>query len=383
MAIARWKNGVSILTGVYVSRMLGMFMVFPVLSLYAQGLSGGNAFLAGIALGAYGFTQGILQIPFGWLSDRFGRKVIILLGLALFLIGTIIAATAHSVHLLIVGRAVQGMGAISSVTLAYATDISPPEKRGVVMAIIGGSIGLAFVFALILGPLITDWTGSVAGLFWVIAVLVSGAIVATLFLPSVQQAEMQGENYERRKLWQACFSVFMLHATFTGAFTTLPGVMLKEAGLAADQLWWIYLPANIIAMGFMRYKAHPHPLNFAVSFVIMAIAYAILAPSLGFWGLTVGITVFFIGFYRLETGLPHWVSQFADPQSRGRAMGIFSTAQFVGSFVGAALCGALLQSGAPYQVFVVLLLLCGLTTVVLLWLGKKDTLTHHSKCQKE
>lgn len=377
MAVMNWKRGVGILTGVYVSRMLGMFMVFPVLSVYAQGLQGGNAFLAGIALGAYGFTQGILQIPFGWLSDRFGRKVVIFIGLSLFLIGTVIAAIATSVEMLIVGRAVQGMGAISSVALAYATDISPPEKRGVVMAIIGGSIGLAFVVALILGPLLTDWSGSVSGLFWVIAVLVALAMVAAAFLPQVQQAEARGENYERRKLWQACFTVFMLHATFTGAFTTLPSVMLHSAGLAADKLWWIYLPANIIAMGFMRYKAHPHPLNFAVSFVIMAVAYALLIPHFGFWGLMVGVTVFFIGFYRLETGLPHWVSQFADPQSRGRAMGVFSTAQFVGSFVGAALCGALLQMSGAYEVFLALLILCGITALVLLWLGKKDTLARN------
>lgn len=273
MANANWKSGVGILTGVYVSRMLGMFMVFPVFSLYAQGLIGANAFLAGIALGAYGFTQGLLQLPFGWLSDKFGRKKILLLGLLLFLIGTIIAAIATSITTMIIGRAIQGMGAISSVALAYATDISPPQKRGTVMAIIGGSIGMAFVFALILGPLITDWTGSVSGLFWVIAALVAIAILSAVFLPPLDNVQARGEQYERRKLYQACFAVFMLHATFTGAFTTLPGMMLNT-GLASDQFWWIYLPANIIAMGFMRYKATPHPLNFGISFLIMAFAYA-------------------------------------------------------------------------------------------------------------
>lgn len=374
MAVANWKSGVSILTGVYVSRMLGMFMVFPVLSLYAQQLPGGSEALAGIALGIYGLSQGVLQIPFGWLSDKLGRKFIILIGLAFFLAGTIIAALAKDIHMLILGRAVQGMGAISSVAMAYATDISPAEKRGTVMAILGGSIGMAFVFALILGPLAADWAGSVGGLFWVIAVMVGIAMLAAFFLPPVGEAEPRGENYSRQKLVQACFAVFMLHAAFTGAFTVLPALLAHQGGLPADKQWWIYLPANLIALGFMRMKAQPHPLNFAVSFVIMSIAYAILAPHFGIWGMAAGITIFFIGFYRLETGLPHWVSQFADPQSRGRAMGIFSTAQFVGAFAGAAACGALLQRTSVYAVFLALLVLCAAAAGVLLWVGKHDTL---------
>lgn len=375
MAVANWKRGVGILTGVYVSRMLGMFMVFPVFSLYAQGLQGGNAFLAGIALGAYGLTQGLLQIPFGYFSDRFGRKRMILIGLFLFLIGTVIAALAANIWTMIFGRAVQGMGAISAVALAYASDIAPTEKRGIVMAIIGGSIGMAFVFALILGPLITGWVGSVSGLFWVIAAMVIIALFSATRLPVVDKPEVAGENYERKKLWQACFAVAMLHATFTGAFTVLPSILVNEVHLDKLHHWWIYLPANIIALAFMRYKAYPHPLNFGVNFVIMALAYGMLVAGSNIWWLVIAVTIFFIGFYRLETGLPHWVSQFAEPNSRGRAMGVFSTCQFLGSFIGAALCGLLMNKTNAIAVLIALLCTCAITALILLNWGKHDKLT--------
>lgn len=375
MDTRNWRRGLGILTGIYVSRMLGMFMIFPVFSLYATELQGATPFLIGLALGAYGLTQGLLQIPFGHLSDRFGRKRMMLIGLGLFLLGSVIAALADSIAMMIVGRAVQGMGAISSVALAYATDISPPEKRGFVMAVIGGSIGMAFVLALILGPIVSNWVGGVDGLFWVIAALVVLAICAAWRLPAIGTAHISGEQYAGKKLWQACFAVGILHATFTGTFTVLPSVLVNDGGLERVQHWWLYLPANLIALSFMRYKADPHPLNFGVSFILMAISYALLACGFGFWGLALALTIFFIGFYRLETGLPHWVSQFADADSRGKAMGIFSTVQFLSSFIGAALSGWLLQHSHAYAVFVALLFISALAALVLLWVGKRDTLS--------
>lgn len=374
MNTAVWRRGVGILTGIYVSRMLGMFMIFPVFSLYAAELQGATPFLMGVALGAYGLTQGMLQIPFGQLSDKFGRKRMILLGLFLFFLGSVIAALAQSITVMIIGRAIQGMGAISSVALAYATDISPPEKRGVVMAIIGGSIGLAFVLALMIGPMFATWLGGVEGLFWVIAGLVVLAMIGAGCLPNVALPQKSGESYASKKLWQACFAIGMLHAIFTGTFTILPAVLTDDGGLERFHHWWLYLPANLIALVFMRLKANPHPLNFGVSFMMMALAYGLLACGFGLWGLSIAVTIFFIGFYRLETGLPHWVSQFAQENSRGKAMGIFSTVQFLCSFLGAAGCGWLLQKGDAYQVFIALLLLSALAALVLLYIGKRDTL---------
>ncbi len=378
MTTSSWQRGIAILTGLYVSRMLGMFMIFPVFSLYAQGLIGANEALAGLALGIYGLTQGTLQIPFGWLSDRFGRKPLILSGLILFLIGTVIAAQAQSIGLMIIGRAIQGMGAISSVALAYATDLVPVDKRGKTMAILGGSIGMAFVFSLILGPMIAGIPGvGVKGLFWVIAALALIAFLAGLGLPDAPHAPAtETENTTPQTLWPACVAVLLLHATFTGAFVVLPKVLV-DTGLPTLHQWWIYLPANLIAIAFMRYKAIPHPLNFGVSFVILALSFALMAMGLGFWGQAVAVTIFFIGFYRLETGLPHWVANLSGSRGRGKAMGLFSTAQFLGSFIGAAGAGALWKLSQPHWVFISLLLIAMLAALFLLSLGKRDTLRNN------
>lgn len=374
METNHWKKGIAILTSIYTSRMLGMFMVFPVFSLYAKGLSGANETLIGIALGIYGLTQGLLQIPFGHLSDKFGRKPLIIIGLILFLIGTVIAALTNSITGMIIGRAIQGTGAISSVTLAFATDMTPVDKRHKVMAIVGGTIGMAFVLSLILGPVIAGIQHvGVRGLFWVIAALVVIAIVLAIALPSSSAKIEQSDSYDKNALWKACFAVLMLHATFTGAFVVLPN-MLAATGVSPLHQWYLYLPANIIAIGFMRMKATPHPLNFAVSFVILAVSYALMAMGFGMWGIAAAVTIFFIGFYRLETGLPHWVSIIADPQARGKAMGIYSTAQFVGSFVGAALSGLIWHHCGVFAVFIFLLILAFIAAAILLYWGKKDTL---------
>ena len=178
-----WQRGVAILTAIYITRMLGLFMIFPVFSLYANELAGANKTLVGIALGIYGLSQGLLQIPCGWLSDRYGRKPVIAGGLALFTAGSLLAACASSIEMMIAARAVQGMGAIAAVALAYATDITPPDKLGKTMTILGASIGIAFVLSLILGPLLAGWVG-VAGLFLIIALMAAAALVAGLRLPS-------------------------------------------------------------------------------------------------------------------------------------------------------------------------------------------------------
>ena len=179
-----WQRGVAILTAIYITRMLGLFMIFPVFSLYANELAGANKTLVGIALGIYGLSQGLLQIPCGWLSDRYGRKPVIAGGLALFTAGSLLAACASNIEMMIVARAVQGMGAIAAVALAYATDITPPDKLGKTMTILGASIGIAFVLSLILGPLLAGWVG-VAGLFLIIALMAAAALVAGLRLPDV------------------------------------------------------------------------------------------------------------------------------------------------------------------------------------------------------
>ena len=373
MSQSRWQRGVAALTAIYITRMLGLFMIFPVFSLYANELAGANKTLVGIALGIYGLSQGLLQIPCGWLSDRYGRKPVIAGGLALFVAGSLLAACASDIYMMIAARAVQGMGAIAAVALAYATDITPPEKLGKTMAILGASIGIAFVLSLILGPLIANWIG-VAGLFALIALLAAAALAASLRLPAVAHPTTSGAQYNAKPVYQAAATIFTLHAIFTATFLVLPPLFVAS-GLAEAQHSWLYLPANLIALAFMRPKNQPHPLTFGINFLILAAGAALLAVPIAHtaW-LLAALTVYFIAFYRLETGLPHWVAQNAAPDSRGKAMGIYSSAQFIGSFTGGAIGGRIWQNQSPTAVLITLAIVSALAALLLLKTGKTATL---------
>ncbi|MFC2503688.1 MAG: MFS transporter [Cardiobacterium sp.] len=373
MSQSRWQRGVAALTAIYITRMLGLFMIFPVFSLYANELAGANKTLVGIALGIYGLSQGLLQIPCGWLSDRYGRKPVIAGGLALFVAGSLLAAAASDIYMMIAARAVQGMGAIAAVALAYATDITPPEKLGKTMAILGASIGIAFVLSLILGPLIANWIG-VAGLFALIALLAAAALAASLRLPAVARPTASGTTYNAKPVYQAAATIFTLHAVFTATFLVLPP-LLVAGGIDKTHHWWLYLPANLIALAFMRPKNSPHPLTFGVNYLILAAGAALLAVPIAHtaW-LLAALTVYFIAFYRLETGLPHWVAQNAAPDSRGKAMGIYSSAQFIGSFSGGAIGGRLWQNQSPGVVLTALAIASAAAALILLKMGKTATL---------
>lgn len=373
MSQSRWQRGVAALTAIYITRMLGLFMIFPVFSLYANELAGANKTLVGIALGIYGLSQGLLQIPCGWLSDRYGRKPVIAGGLALFVAGSLLAACASDIYMMIAARAVQGMGAIAAVALAYATDITPPEKLGKTMAILGASIGIAFVLSLILGPLIANWIG-VAGLFALIALLAAAALAASLRLPTVARPTASGKSYNAKPVYQAAATIFTLHAIFTATFLVLPP-LLVAGGIDKTHHWWLYLPANLIALAFMRPKNQPHPLTFGINFLILAAGAALLAVPVAHtaW-LLAALTVYFIAFYRLETGLPHWVAQNAAPDSRGKAMGIYSSAQFIGSFIGGAVGGRLWHTQSPGVVLTALAIASAAAALILLKMGKTATL---------
>ena len=368
-----WQRGVAILTAIYITRMLGLFMIFPVFSLYANELAGANKTLVGIALGIYGLSQGLLQIPCGWLSDRYGRKPVIAGGLALFTAGSLLAACASSIEMMIAARAVQGMGAIAAVTLAYATDITPAEKLGKTMAILGASIGIAFVLSLILGPLLAGWVG-VAGLFLIIALMAAAALVAGLRLPDATYPVTRRDEYQRKPIYQAAATIFTLHAIFTATFLVLPPLIVAN-GIDKTHHWWLYLPANLIALLAMRPKNRPHPLTFGVNYLILATGAALLAvPITSTAWLLFALSVYFIAFYRLESGLPHWVAQNAAPDSRGKAMGIYSSAQFIGSFIGGAVGGRIWQAQSPATVLIALALASAAAALVLLKMGKTATL---------
>ena len=364
-----WQRGVAILTAIYITRMLGLFMIFPVFSLYANELAGANKTLVGIALGIYGLSQGLLQIPCGWLSDRYGRKPVIAGGLALFTAGSLLAACASSIEMMIVARAVQGMGAIAAVALAYATDITPPDKLGKTMTILGASIGIAFVR----GPLLAGWVG-VAGLFLIIALMAAAALVAGLRLPAVTRPTASGKTYNAKPVYQAAATIFTLHAIFTATFLVLPPLIVA-GGIDKTHHWWLYLPANLIALLAMRPKNRPHPLTFGVNYLILAAGAALLAvPIASTAWLLIALSVYFIAFYRLESGLPHWVAQNAAPDSRGKAMGIYSSAQFIGSFTGGAIGGRIWQNQSPATVLITLAIASAIAALLLLKTGKTATL---------
>ena len=373
MSQSRWQRGVAALTAIYITRMLGLFMIFPVFSLYANELAGANKTLVGIALGIYGLSQGLLQIPCGWLSDRYGRKPVIAGGLALFTAGSLLAACASSIEMMIAARAVQGMGAIAAVALAYATDITPPDKLGKTMTILGASIGIAFVLSLILGPLLAGWVG-VAGLFLIIALMAAAALVAGLRLPDATYPVTRRDEYQRKPIYQAAATIFTLHAIFTATFLVLPPLIVAN-GIDKTHHWWLYLPANLIALLAMRPKNRPHPLTFGVNYLILATGAALLAvPITSTAWLLFALSVYFIAFYRLESGLPHWVAQNAAPDSRGKAMGIYSSAQFIGSFIGGAVGGRIWQAQSPATVLIALALASAAAALVLLKMGKTATL---------
>lgn len=357
----------SLLAVIYVGRMLGMFMIFPVFSLYAMTLPGQSPLTIGLALGIYGLTQGILQIPMGKWSDRFGRKRMLTIGLLLFCFGSILAGLAENMYSMIIARALQGAGAISAICLAYATDLTSQHNRGKIMAIIGASIGTSFVVSLIIGPLLAGWFG-VRSLFFIIAGLALISLAANYALPDLTvdkpQEKEANTQYDHSALYTASLCIMILHGILTATFLILPKILVNH-GMEASHHWWLYLPANLLALVFMRIKAPAHPLRFACDYTLLACAFALFILPLGWFSLIAAILVFFVAFYRIEAGLPTWVSLIAPPSRRGEAMGVFSTMQFIGSFIGGAGAGMLWKNYSETSIFNALLLVSALMAITL------------------
>ena len=255
---SREKRAAVSLASVFAFRMLGLFMLMPVLAIYGQQLEGFSPLWIGFAIGAYGLTQAVLQIPMGWLSDKIGRKKVIIGGLCVFALGSVIAATAESVQMVTLGRALQGMGAIASALLALASDLSRDEQRPKVMAVIGMCIGMSFAVAMLLGPIVAASWG-VAGVFWLTAGLALLGILIVLFLvPNAVSKAPKGDTLatlddikqliKHPQLARLDFGVMLLHLTLTTVFVALPGQLIKD-GLIADHHWYLYIPVLFFANG--------------------------------------------------------------------------------------------------------------------------------------
>ncbi|HPE61338.1 MAG TPA: MFS transporter [Thiolinea sp.] len=354
-----WRVALS-LSSVYAVRMLGLFMILPVFSLYAQKLPGATEVLTGLAIGIYGFTQALFQIPLGLASDRIGRKPVIIGGLLIFAFGSLVAALADSIWLIILGRTLQGMGAIAAATMALAADLVREEVRARIMAFIGMSIGISFMVAMILGPLVNAWAG-LSGIFWFTLALslIGIALIAFVVPAPVQVRAHRDAGILRGQVWKVLKNptllrmdagVFVLHLIMTANFLAIPRLLREEVQLAPVEHWKIYLPVFVasfvcaVPMIIMAEKHRRIRQMLLISIVLLIGAEALLATTYPHIVLLVtGVLVFFIGFNFLEAVQPSLVAKYAAIDSKGTAMGVYNSAQFLGIFTGGALGGLVYQ----------------------------------------
>ena len=352
------------LASIFALRMLGLFLILPVFSVYAAGLPGGdNLALVGFALGAYGLTQAIFQIPYGIASDIFGRKRVIVIGLLVFALGSFVAAWAPDLHWIIVGRVLQGAGAISAAVTALAADLTREEHRTKVMAMIGSSIGLVFALSLVGAPVLYGWIG-MGGLFVMTGVLALAAIVL-LFkgVPPAPPPHGHKKLPLRRVILDADLmrlnlGIFILHMVQMAMFVVLPHALVDHGGLAAADHWMVYLPAVLVSFVVMvpaiiaaERKDKMRPVFRAAVALLVVVQLGLLFFGQGLWTLGLWLLLFFVAFNILEASLPSLVSRTAPAGARGAALGVYNTTQAMGLFVGGALGGYIAQHFGDNAVF--------------------------------
>lgn len=343
------------LAGIFAMRLLGLFMIYPVFAGYARHLRGATPETIGLALGAYGLTQGLLQIPFGLLSDRIGRKVVIAGGLALFGIGSAVAALATSIDGVILGRILQGSGAVGSVVLAAIADLTREEVRTGAMAFVGVTIGLSFVAAIAIGPAIAGVVG-VPGIFWLTAMLaLLGIAIALGLVPRParivrhRQAEavpdLLGRVLRDRELLRLDFAIFALHAILTASFLALPTLLSGSLRLAEGSDWRVYLPVLAASIALMvpiivfAERARRMKEVFIAAIALIAASLLGLALAGGILEAVAALIGFFTAFNVMEAMLPSLVTKVAAAGAKGTATGVYSSSQYFGIFIGGVVGG--------------------------------------------
>jgi MFS family permease len=374
------RAGVS-LASIFALRMLGLFLILPVFAIHAQTIPGGDDLtLVGIALGAYGLTQAMFQIPFGMAADSFGRKRVIIFGLLLFAVGSAVAALAGDIWWTIFGRVLQGAGAISAAVTALAADLTREQHRTKVMAMIGSSIGLVFALSLVAAPALYAAIG-MNGIFWLTAILAVAAIgLVTHVVPPAPPLPPGPKPPFRdvlldTKLLRLNFGIFTLHMVQMAMFVVVPGLLVSYGDLPLASHWKIYLPAVLASFVLMVpaiiYAEKFHKVQAVFVMAIGLLLVTLLAMWFGSTSFAVmagGLLSFFVAFNILEAMLPSLISRIAPPNAKGAALGVYNTTQALGLFVGGALGGWLVKHFDAGAVFI------GGAAMVALWLAAAATM---------
>jgi len=344
------------LSSIIALRFLGLFIVLPILSLYAHSLDGATPFLIGVAIGGYALTQMLLQYPLGKASDKFGRKKVIVFGLLIFALGSVVCVYSSNIYLLILGRLLQGAGAISSTITAMISDFTKEEERSKAMAVMGGAIALSFMISMIFGPILGGYIG-MGSLFWLTFVFALLAIaIIVLKIPESEsvhheyyQESTLGAILKHPELFKMNVTMFFHSFMMTVAFLVIPITLVHHFEWEKTELWKVYLPAIVagfFAMGLaavMGEKKDKTKLIFVIAVFLFGLGFLFFGASSGDVGFGVGVVIFFIGFMMLEPLLQSTVTKIAKIHERGAALGVFNTVQFLGVFLGGAVGGYLLD----------------------------------------
>jgi MFS family permease len=356
------------LAAVFSVRMLGLFMVYPVFAVFARHLAGATPYRIGVALGIYGLSQGVLQMPFGVLSDRLGRKTMIVLGLIVFGLGSAVAASSSTIYGMILGRLLQGAGAVGSVILALVADLTADKNRTKAMALVGMTIGFSFLVAIVTGPAVAGWVG-VAGIFWLMTALALLGIAITLFVvPAPPPAHVHpeaetvpaliGATLRNPQLLRLDFGIFALHAMLTASFLVVPGLLRGTLAVSSRDQWFVYLPVLLVSVAVMVPAIIVAERHRRMKSVVVGAVGALLVSQLMLatagqdpYVLVSALVVFFAGFNIMEASLPSLVTKTAPAGSRGTATGIYSSLQFFGIFIGGVIGGWMHQAEGTAAVF--------------------------------
>ncbi len=366
-------------------RFFGLFIVLPVLSIYALDMEGATPFLAGLVVGGYALTQAAFQVPFGMMSDKFGRKQVLLFGLLIFIAGSVIAALSDNIYMLLVGRFLQGAGAIGSVVSAMVADLVKEEERAHAMAILGGTIALSFAAAMIIAPLVGGYWG-IDKLFWLTAILTLFSILILFtsvpkppkIVHSYSEEQSKMSEVFKDKALTRMYITFLFHSSImTMAFFIIPLVMtqsLADGGFGWEkaELWKVYLPAMIF--GFLALapaaifgeKYGKGKEIFMISVAIIFLGFLAMGFATEPWVFIVGVVFFFIGFNMFEPLLQSFVAKFAKVHQKGAALGVANTFAYTGIFLGGLLAGWLMQH---YDRSTLALVVAGLSIIWFIWVA--------------